>query len=260
MSRPRSLLRVVPGETASLIQDFELGFVDSDGAEQRVPLSEATGIRLEDCLPVRSFPSFKGQRNFPGLWWSATMGRHVGFESWLERDHAMLLDFDPRVVAFAPQPFWLLWPELADNRARVRSHAPDWFARLDDDTGVVVDCRPVERRAPRDAAAFAATERACAAVGWGYRLVGAPDPVFAANLRWLAGYRHPRHLVRLVASRLLEVFATPRPLMDGARKAGEPIAVLPVLYHLLWLQRLAVDLSVRLEDTSLVWLGEESCQ
>jgi hypothetical protein len=45
-------------------------------------------------------PAYNGQRNFPGLWWSATMGRHVGFESWLERDHAMLLDFDPRVVAF----------------------------------------------------------------------------------------------------------------------------------------------------------------
>jgi hypothetical protein len=28
------------------------------------------------------------------------MGRHVGFESWLERDHMMLLDFSPRVRAF----------------------------------------------------------------------------------------------------------------------------------------------------------------
>ena len=64
-------------------------------------------------------------------------------------------------------------------------------------------------------AAFAATELACAAVGWGYRLVDAPDPVVLANLRWLAGYRHPRHLVRLVARRLLEVFATPRPARPG---------------------------------------------
>jgi hypothetical protein len=28
-------------------------------------------------------------------------------------------------------------------------------------------------------------------VGWNYRLVGVPDPIVTANLRWLAGYRHP---------------------------------------------------------------------
>lgn len=59
------------------------------------------------------------------------------------------------------------------------------------------------------------------------------------------------------SARLLEVFATPRSLLDGAAEAGDPLAVLPVLYHLLWLHRLAADLSVRLEDTLLVWLGEE---
>jgi len=30
-------------------------------------------------------------------------------------------------------------------------------------------------------------------VGWSYRLVGANAAARAANLRWLAGYRHPRH-------------------------------------------------------------------
>lgn len=34
----------------------------------------------------------------------ATTGAHVGFESWLERDHLMLLDFDPGVVGIAAQP------------------------------------------------------------------------------------------------------------------------------------------------------------
>jgi hypothetical protein len=39
-------------------------------------------------------------------------------------------------------------------------------------------------------------------------------------------------------------FAAPAPLVDGAEAAGDPIAVLPVLYHLLWRQELAADLSV----------------
>jgi hypothetical protein len=33
-----------------------------------------------------------------GLWWSATTGGHVGFESWLERDQVMALDFDAAVT------------------------------------------------------------------------------------------------------------------------------------------------------------------
>lgn len=55
-------------------------------------------MEFEAGLPVRGFPSYRGQRHFPGLYWSATTGGHVGFESWLERDHAMLLDFTPEVT------------------------------------------------------------------------------------------------------------------------------------------------------------------
>jgi hypothetical protein len=39
------------------------------------------------------------------------MDAHVGFESWLERDHAMLLEFDPGVVGFSSQPFRSWWRE-----------------------------------------------------------------------------------------------------------------------------------------------------
>ena len=92
---------------------------------------------------------------------------------------------------------------------------------------MVVDCRPAERRMPRDLAVFATTRRACELAGWEYRLVGALDPVLTANVRWLAGYRHPRHLLPEVADRLRVVFREPCALMGGAAAAGDPIAVLP---------------------------------
>jgi hypothetical protein len=132
------------------------------------------------------------------------MGRHVGYESWLERDHAMLLDFDPRVTAFASQPFWLSWRA----EGGVRRHLPDYFARLNGGGGVVVDVRADERIEPVDAAAFAATAAACGLVGWEFRRVGALEAVFAANVRWLSRYRHRRCGRREdLAGRLLEVFA-----------------------------------------------------
>jgi len=144
--------------------------VPDDGAEHRVPITQAAwAVPLEHGSPVRRFTSRKGQRHLSGLWWSATTGGHVGFESWLERDHLLNLDFDPTVVGIASQPFWLHWIDAA---GKPDSHAPDFFARRSDGSAVVVDCRPVERRRPRDIAKFEATARACALAGWGYRLLG----------------------------------------------------------------------------------------
>jgi hypothetical protein len=118
------------------------------------------------------------------------MSRHVGFESWLERDHLMLLDFDSTVVGIASQPFRLHW---RDEAGKAVTHVPDYLARRADGSVTVVDCRPVERRPPRDVAKFDATERACGLVGWSYRLVGRVDAIEAGNVRWLTGYRHPRY-------------------------------------------------------------------
>jgi hypothetical protein len=226
-----------------LVDGFEVEYVSEDGDEHRVPLAEAWAVPFEHGLPVRRFASRKGQRHLSGLWWSATTGGHVGFESWLERDHAMVLDFDPAVVGIASQPFWLAWTDQAGKRV---SHAPDFFARHADGSAVVIDCRPVERRGPRDVAKFDATERACELVGWEYRLVGALDVILVGNLRWLGGYRHSRHRLPEVEGLLREVFTAPMSLMAGAELAGDPIAVLPVLFHLVLGGELSADLSVPL--------------
>ena len=227
---------------------FQAVYVAGDRVERRVCLEELAGVRLEDGRPVRSFPSYRGQRNYPGWYWSATMGRRVGFESWVERDHLVALDFDPAVTAVASQPFWLLW----QAGGKVRRHAPDFFARLAGGGALVVDSRPLDRIGERDRAAFAAAAAACARLGWRYAVWDSAGPVPAANLRWLAGYRHPRCHDEAVAGRLREAFARPRALMDGAELAGDPLATLPVLFHLMWRHELAADLLLVLSDRTVV--------
>lgn len=151
----------------------------------------------------------------------------------------MLLDFDPAVTAVASQPFWLHWH---DGR-RSRRHAPDFFARLSCGTGVVIDVRADDRIGPRDAEAFEVTARACEVAGWEFRRVGMVDPVLAANVRWLSRYRHPRCAGRPEAvSALRRAFAAPAPLLAGAAEAGDSLAVLPVLFHLIWRRELIADL------------------
>jgi hypothetical protein len=228
---------------------FEVGFVTGDGEERRVPLHVAWSTPLELGRPVRRFTARKGQRHLSGLWWCATTGGHVGFESWLERDRVMLLDFDPAVTGIASQPFWLHWTDEAGTAV---AHAPDFFARRADGSALVLDCRPVERRRSRDVAKFDATARACGLLGWDYELVGAADRVVTANVRWLSGYRHSRHHLPETAERLRSVFVTPAPLLAGAEQVNDPLAVLPVLFHLLWRQELSVDVSVPLHPGSVV--------
>lgn len=242
------------GVAPSAAGRFEVGYVTEDGTEHRVRLDEAWLVPLERALPVRRFGARKGQRHLSGLWWSATTGGHVGFESWLERDHLVALDFDRSVAGIASQPFWLYWTDPEGKRV---SHAPDYFARRADGSAVVLDCRPVDRRKPADVAKFDATAAACVSLGWEYRLAGAADPIRTANLRWLAGYRHPRYRIEAAGTVLLEAFTAPLPLLAGAASVGDPIAVLPVLFHLLWCQDLTVDLSVPLHDGSRVRIAED---
>src|SRR6266702_3808168 len=201
---------------------FFLEFTGADGTQRREPLAACATERFERVLPVRSFRWAKGALNFPGSWWSSTTGEHVGFESWLERDHVMLMDFDLAVTGMASQPFWLSWQ---DGDGRSRRHAPDFFARKADGTGVVVDVRPDDRI----------------------------DPVLRANVRWLSRYRHQRCRREPEAAWLLEAFSAGRPLLAGAAEVGDPVAVLPVAYHLLWRRELSCDLSVLLSGAAMAW-------
>jgi hypothetical protein len=174
----------------------------------------------------------------------------VGFESWLERDHVMAMDFDPGITGIASQPFWLHW---RDEDGRARRHAPDFFARRADGGGLVVDVRPDDRIPARDAGVFQVTAAACGQAGWEFRRAGAIDPVVRANIRWLSRYRHRRCRIEPAAGELLEAFTPGMPLLAGVSLVGDPVAVLPAAYHLLWRRELACDLSVLLGSASMAW-------
>jgi hypothetical protein len=89
------------------LDGFWLGYVAADGTQHGMSLADAWAVRFEAMSPARRYRARKGQRHLPGRWWSATDGGHVGYESWLERDHLVAMDFDSTVVGIASQPFWL---------------------------------------------------------------------------------------------------------------------------------------------------------
>jgi hypothetical protein len=78
--------------------------------------------------------------------------------------------------------------------------------------------------------------------------------VYRRNVAWLAGYRHPQyHGGPQLAAALQEAFAEPAPLWEGVPGIGDPMLVLPSLFHALWAGRLAAELGAAMHERMLVW-------
>lgn len=218
-------------------------YVDDRGRRHVVELAEADQMETGRIRSYRKPPAYRGQRNFPGLWWSATTRSHVLYESWLERHHIIEADRDPEIVGITGQPFAIRWPE----GKRLVIHTPDLFCSAVNRKNVLIDCRPVSKSDEDFRKKCSVTAAVCAEAGWHYRVVGEPDAVWAANLRWLSGYRHPRFADPVLQSVFLENLSREQSLMQLASSAGDPIRTLPVLFHLLWLGQVKADLSQPLD-------------
>ncbi|MEU2415165.1 TnsA-like heteromeric transposase endonuclease subunit [Streptomyces sp. NPDC013099] len=140
---------------------WEVEYVDEGHVRRREPLSAVWTARFELLPPVRKVRTYDGQRSVTRDYWPTTMRRALVCESRLERDHAMLMDFDSQVTGLESQPFRLFWPT---RRGRL-GHVPDFFARRSDGGGVVVDVCPEDQIEAGDAEAFAATGRVCELAG-----------------------------------------------------------------------------------------------
>ncbi|WP_227024937.1 TnsA-like heteromeric transposase endonuclease subunit [Streptomyces tsukubensis] len=237
---------------------IETAFATAAGQVTQLSWDQAAAtVRFEDLAPVSAFPVVPGRRWGPGWWWSATTGRHVVHGSAAMRTQLMVLDRDPDVTGLSARPVRLLWRDMSDGR--VRSWVPQLFARHADGTGLLADC-PSSPTTGGDRAQRArmVLEAACARVGWAYRRLEPPPTVVAANLRWLAGYRHPRNQGPPgIGAALAEVFAAPRPLADGAAAVGDPLQVLPAVYHALWCGHLTTSLDEPLHEEALICADAE---
>jgi hypothetical protein len=69
--------------------------------------SSAVATALENSQPWRTFRWRHGQAHYSGLYRSAVMNDHVGYESRLELAWLLLADQDPRLRVIRSQPFQL---------------------------------------------------------------------------------------------------------------------------------------------------------
>jgi hypothetical protein len=166
-----------PIEPCELPDGIELVYADNRDRRHTIALEDAAPLDFGSAKPFRKPPAYRGQRNFPGWWWSATTRSHIAYESWLERHHIIEADRDTRVTGISGQPFQLTWPEGKKN---VR-HVPDLFLLMIDGA-CVTDCRPADKMDKDFRHKAAVTAAACSAIGWEYRVAGDPDPTYSGGM------------------------------------------------------------------------------
>lgn len=210
--------------------------------------ADLASLVAERAAPIRQFFAWPGKRNYEGLWWSSTVRAHVLFESLLEREYLLAADFDPRIVGISAQPLALLWPKGTTGQ---KNHVPDFFVRLSNGDGRLVDVRRPDR-VDDSAVQFGMTRQACAEIGWEYEIFTGLAPVEQQNLRWLCGYRQDRcSPPDVTATAITGCFADPLPLRLGVHRIARSTGnskdiVLANVLHLLWQRRLSADLRVPL--------------
>ncbi|MHB1568153.1 MAG: TnsA-like heteromeric transposase endonuclease subunit [Solirubrobacteraceae bacterium] len=227
---------------------FEAG-VRVGGEEVRGCLADLSLEVLRRCEPVRIPGVYQRQRHMPGRWFSTTVGRFLEYESLLERDWMLLLDFDREVEWICEQPLRLRY--VSDGR-RV-SHVPDLLVwRLG--APEVCDVKSDERLDdPTFRAQVEATGLACAEAGIGYRVLSEPDQQLLANVRWLTGFRERPPDPDGERARMLARLATGScTIAELVAVAREPMLARPVLMNLLWAGDALVDVSAPVGEDSVV--------
>ncbi len=214
------------------------------------PVGALEVLRSGEVAPWRQFRWHRGQAHYSGLYWSATTGGHVAYESRLELARILLADFTPGVDWIVAQPFLV----EAEAGGKVRRHVPD-IALIDREGAItIVNVKPPDRLGdPKVAATFEWAGQVFGARGWLHEVwTGAPE-VLLGNVRFLAGYRRGDRFDAHLVDALLAEADDGDTIADLERRChgiGAPAALRPALLHLLWSGRMRTDLMTVLSEKS----------
>lgn len=231
------------------LRGTEFRFLSAPETWVATNLADAVASDVVRGLPVRAFPTYRGQRNYPGWLWLSTTCSLVGYESLLERDRLWLADFDPAVTWVASQPFWV----SGRDGSVLRRHVPDFL--LETTTGfVVVDVKPAELVDDADVAAVMGwTRRLCDAKGWAYEVWSGADPVLLRNIRFLAAARRRDLVGQDVLGKVADAAGPGMTLAQVEEAAGVDAGhARAASLQLLWSRRWQVDLSRPLTSSSVL--------
>lgn len=209
-------------------------------------------------MAVRKIP--KNHLHVTGNFASRKNGKMGGFESLLEKDYMLLLEFDDTVEGFEEQPVTIPVPGVA------KGYTPDILVRFfsDEATGQL---RPSElteiksiddlkRNKEKYAPKFVAAEEYARELGWIFCIKTEKEirTQRLANIKFLREYRNIdpaeddcAQLLSLALS-LNGKVALPELLASLRRTEDDVLYWLPVIWNMVLKKRLIIDLDVPMSD------------
>jgi len=213
-------------------------------------------------MPVRKIP--KNYRNVTGIAAHRKAEGQAMFESTLERDFLMLLEFDSAVQRFDVQPLRLEW---CDMQGKPHHYTPDVLASYEVEGQRYKVLYEVKYRSelrrewqilrPKFRAAVSYARRN----GWRFKLITEVEirTPFLENVKFLLPYirRGPIEEVHmdLLDNQLIKMErTTPAELIAAVFKdEWNQARLLPTLWYLVGTQHFGVDLNTKLTMTSPIW-------
>lgn len=226
-------------------------FRDEAGQRREVPLSRAARLPFERATPIRIPKSHRGKRGMVGQVSFSSSGQVVVFDSKIEMENILLLDFDPRFAALLGQPLRF------EIKTTEWEHTPDLFAREQDGSACLFDVKgEEEQNDPANQLIFSRTRSVCEELGWEYEVLGEIREPFRKNLLLLAGFRREPFDPGGLADEVVETCATPTTIAELGHLCSVTAVVRPLVLHLLWRHVLRCDLETRVIDRETrVWVG-----
>lgn len=216
-------------------------------------------------MPARIVP--KNYRNLTGLVYNSRTSAMTAFESSLERDLLLLLDFDPDVESFEEQPVKITY---YDDYGRRHTYTPDVLVRYRGDITSASVLTPVlcEVKYRDDLrqhwmeykTKFKAAHRYAREHGWRFRLMTEREirTPYLDNVKFLRHYQHlivdAEHLPRLLARLQTLRETTPEDLLAAiSDDTWHKAQLLSALWHLVAQRQVGTDLSQPLTMSSRLW-------
>lgn len=219
-------------------------------------------------MPVRTVP--KNYRSLTGLVPNTRTQSMTAFESSLERDFLLLLDFDPDVEWFEEQPVKITYH---DESGRRRTYTPDVLVRYRTDRLQIRNTKPllcevkyrddlrqhwVAYRPKFRAAQCYARQR-----GWRFRLVTERHirTPYLDNVKFLRPYRtvpvNDSYRTRLLNTLAHLEETDPASLLAAVcNDRWQQVQLLPLLWQLVATRQVSTDLYQPLTMHSRLWLQE----
>ncbi|MFB9992524.1 TnsA-like heteromeric transposase endonuclease subunit [Deinococcus oregonensis] len=222
------------------------------GEDETLLLSEIAPIDIHKCYPMRRPTAYHGQKHFPNLYFFQKTKKHIVCESLNEKMAAMVLDFSPSTRDVSSQPFALHYI----YRKKLFKHYPDFYVTTLNEEVRIIDVKTSNSVARfLEDRQYLVTAQACTELGWSYEVVVEPSATFAANLHWLADYRHGVPDATNFTDGLIELCGEgPQSIGTLSGDSTTRLFVRPVLFWLIWCGVLTIDLTQPLTEATLVRL------